>query len=339
MERAEQARVGHAADHRARQLPAVAHHADRGEPVRLDDRDHPLLRLRDHDLPRLHALLAQRHTVELDVDADAVGGHLGERGREARGAAVLQRLDEALLDELERDLDELLAGERVADLHGRALVGVALAQLGTGQYRGTANAITPGRRAVEDDDAAGLARLRRAQPLGLEQPDAHRVDEAVAGVRGVEDGLPADVRDADAVAVVADPRDGLPEVEVGLAEPEAVEQRDRPRAHGDDVAEDPADPRRGALERLDRGRVVVRLDLERDRHPVPEVEHAGVLAWALQHALAGRREPLQERRRVLVAAVLRPEEREDRELEVVRIAPEQLLDSPRFPVRETEGPM
>jgi hypothetical protein len=82
--------------------------------------------------------------------------------------------------------------------------------------------------------------------------------------------------------------------------------------------------------------MIVRLDLERDRRPVPEVEHAGVLARPLQHAVSGGRKPPEERRRVLVAAVLRPEEGEDRELEVVRIPAEQLLDSPRFPVGQTE---
>ena len=49
-------------------------------------------------------------------------GHLGERGGEPGGAAVLQRLDEAALDELELGLDQLLAGERVADLDGRPLL-------------------------------------------------------------------------------------------------------------------------------------------------------------------------------------------------------------------------
>jgi hypothetical protein len=42
---------------------------------------------------------------------------------------------------------------------------------------------------------------------------------------------------------------------------------------------------------------------------------------------------------VLVAAVLRPEEREDGELEVVRLALEQLADTVELPVRETERPM
>jgi len=126
---------------------------------------------------------------------------------------------------------------------------------------------------------------------------------------------------------------------VRRAEPQTVEERDRPRAHGDDVAEDPADPGRSALERLDRGGMVVRLDLECDREPVAEVEDARVLAGALKDPLARRREAAQEPRGVLVAAVLRPEKREDGELEMVRVAPEKLPDSIRLPVGETEGAM
>jgi hypothetical protein len=40
---------------------------------------------------------------------------------------------------------------------------------------------------------------------------------------------------------------------------------------------------------------------------------------------------------MLVPAVLRPEEREDGELEVVRVAAEKLPDSFRLPVGETKG--
>jgi len=40
---------------------------------------------------------------------------------------------------------------------------------------------------------------------------------------------------------------------------------------------------------------------------------------------------------VLVAAVLRPEEREDRQLEVIRLALEQLDDARELPVGQTEG--
>jgi len=42
---------------------------------------------------------------------------------------------------------------------------------------------------------------------------------------------------------------------------------------------------------------------------------------------------------VLVAAVLRPEEREDRELEAVRVALEEAADTFQLPVGEAEGPV
>src|ERR1051326_3200734 len=84
--------------------------------------------------------------------------------------------------------------------------------------------------------------------------------------------------------------------------------------------------------------MVVRLDLERDRLAVPEVDHARVLAPPLQHARAGARPAAQEQRGMLVAAVLRPEQREDRELEVVRLALEQFADTRELTVGETEGP-
>ena len=42
---------------------------------------------------------------------------------------------------------------------------------------------------------------------------------------------------------------------------------------------------------------------------------------------------------MLVRAVLRPEQREDGELEVVRVATEQLTDTVQLPVGETESTM
>jgi hypothetical protein len=42
---------------------------------------------------------------------------------------------------------------------------------------------------------------------------------------------------------------------------------------------------------------------------------------------------------MLVAAVLRPQQREDRELEVVRLAREQFADSVELPVGKTERPV
>ena len=148
------ARLGHLADHRPMQLPAVDHRLDLGEPLGRDDRDHPLLRLGDHDLPRLHPVLALRHAVEMDVDA-VVGGHLGERRREPGRAAVLEREHEPALDELDRDLDQPLAGERIADLDGRPLVGGLVAELLAREHRRATDPVAAGRGAVEDEERPG----------------------------------------------------------------------------------------------------------------------------------------------------------------------------------------
>jgi hypothetical protein len=85
--------------------------------------------------------------------------------------------------------------------------------------------------------------------------------------------------------------------------------------------------------------MVVRLDLEGDGDPVAEVDDAGVLAGALQHSFALRRESPEQVRGVLVAAVLRPEHGEDGELEVVRPAREELRDAVELPIGEAERPV
>jgi hypothetical protein len=82
--------------------------------------------------------------------------------------------------------------------------------------------------------------------------------------------------------------------------------------------------------------MVVALDLEADGLAVAEVDHAGVLTGALQHAFTGGGKPLEEASRVLVAAVLRPEEREDRQLEVVRLALEQVDDALELSVGQSQ---
>jgi hypothetical protein len=85
--------------------------------------------------------------------------------------------------------------------------------------------------------------------------------------------------------------------------------------------------------------VVVALDLEHDGVPVSEIEDARVLAGALEDALSLARQAPQEERRVLVAAVFRPEEGEDGELEVVRVAAEERPDTAELPVRQAERAM
>ena len=337
-ERPKLATPRHLPDHRMPELPPIENLLHRGDHLGPHDRDHPLLALGDHHLPGLHALLPLRNPVQMHVDA-VLGGHLGERRRDPGRAAVLQGLDEPHLHELDRGLDQLLPRKRVSDLDGGSLLGRGLVQLLAREHRSAPDPVPSGRRAVENDELAASGRLRAQDAVDREQPDAHRVHEAVVPVRLVEDRLATDGRNAHRVAVGADPGDGARERVTRLGEAQAVEQRDRARTHRDDVPENPADPRRGALERLHRRGMVVAFHLERDREPVPEVEDAGILARPLQDALAGAREPLQEKRRVLVPAVLRPEQREHRELEVVRVAAEEGADALVLPVGEAEGAM
>ncbi len=174
------------------------------------------------------------------------------------------------------------------------------------------------------------AAAARTMSSVLAMPEAHRVDQAVVLVGLLEVDLAADVGHADRVAVVADPAHGAVEQvaradRVELAEAQRVEDRDRPRPDREDVAEDAADPGRRALEGLDRARVVVGLDLEGDRVAVADVDGAGVLARPHHHPLALGRQPPQQLARVLVGAVLGPEQAEHRQLDVVGLAA-QLLD-------------
>jgi hypothetical protein len=85
--------------------------------------------------------------------------------------------------------------------------------------------------------------------------------------------------------------------------------------------------------------MVVALDLEADGLAVAEVEHARILTRPLQDTFSRGGKSLEEERRMLVAAVFGPEQREDRELEVVRLPLEQLDDSRELPVGEPQSPM
>ena len=237
----------------------------------------------------------------------------------------------SLLEQLEAALEHLRLLERVADLDRRPLRLVALAELGRGQHRGAADPVAPGRGAHQDDRVADPGGGGADHLVLARDPDAHRVDQAVVLVGRLEVDLAADRRHPDRVAVVADPAHRAVEQEaralgVELAEAEAVEDRDRPRPEREDVAEDAADPGRRPLERFDRARVVVGLDLEGDRLAVADVDRAGVLAGPHHHPLALGRQPAQQLARVLVGAVLGPEQAEHRQLDVVRLAPELLDD-------------
>ena len=174
------------------------------------------------------------------------------------------------------------------------------------------------------------------QVLVAQHADAQRVDERVAQVALVEDGLAADVGQAQAVAVVTHALDDAGQHPVGVggverAEAQRVHDRDRASAHGQDVAHDAADSGRGTLVRLDVRRVVVRLDLEGHRVALADVDDAGVLADAGEHGAGGGLlrdlpELLEVHLGGLVGAVLAPHHRVHRQLAGGGAAPEDLAD-------------
>ncbi len=133
------------------------------------------------------------------------------------------------------------------------------------------DAVAPGLGADIDHRIAD-ARGRRIENLvGARDADRHRVDQNVAVIARMEIALAADRRHADAIAIAADAgddaRDEMPGLGmIGRAEAQRVEIGDRPRAHGEDVAQDAADAGRGALIGLDEGWMVVGFHLE-DRRP------------------------------------------------------------------------
>ena len=153
------ARLDDRADRRAVDVPLLAQREHLVHARGLDDAEHPLLRLGDHDLERLEVGLAQRDLRDVDLDADlALGRHLGGRRREAGRAEVLQRDEQPLLEQLERALEQLLLLERIADLDRRALVLVGVAELGRREHGRAADPVAAGRGAEEHEHVADAGR-------------------------------------------------------------------------------------------------------------------------------------------------------------------------------------
>src|SRR5271165_2810937 len=118
-------------------------------------------------------------------------------------------------------------------------------------------------RAEIDDRIADPRRLGREDRIGASDPDRHSVDKNVAVVAPVEADRTADGWNPERIAVAADAGDDPRHEAPGLrmirrAKAQEVEAGDGTRAHGEDVAQDAADPSRRALIGLDIGGMVVR---------------------------------------------------------------------------------
>src|SRR6202042_388507 len=99
------------------------------------------------------------------------------------------------------------------------------------------------------------------------QAHRHGIDQAIAVIAAMKAHLAADRRYAERIAVAADAGNDAADQRTRLrmlwvTERQRVEAGDRPRPHGEDVAQNAADARARALIGLDIARVIVALHLE-----------------------------------------------------------------------------
>src|ERR1700722_8720732 len=96
------------------------------------------------------------------------------------------------------------------------------------------------------------------------------------------------------------------------SEAQGVDGANRPRAHRENVAHDAAHAGSRALERLDRARMVMRFNFERDGQSVADIDDSRIfLTRADEDFRRLGRERLQQRARVFVTAMLAPHDGEN----------------------------
>ena len=127
---------------------------------------------------------------------------------------------------------------------------------------------------------------------------------------------------------------------IGRAEAQEVERGDGPCAHGEDVAQNAADPGRRALIGLNKRGMVVALHLEHADFAIADVDHTSILARPVNDVRAFGRQFAQVEARRLVGTMLVPHRRDDAEFSKSR-RPADQRDEPRIfvrfqPVRNSE---
>ena len=156
------ARIGDLADRRRAHLPALAQVAAPPS-SRSGSTTHSIRSCDSEIMISKGSMSGSRsgHARYVDVEPHlALRRHLGRGGGEPRRTEVLQRAQQAALEQLEAALDELRLLERIADLHARALRGVLLGELRAREHRGAADAVAAGAGAEQHEHVARRRRRR-----------------------------------------------------------------------------------------------------------------------------------------------------------------------------------
>src|SRR5690348_2168536 len=334
-----------AADLDGVEAPFAEHLEDFAFAAELGDKEHALLRFAEHDFVGRHARFTLRDAREFDFDARAAaGGHFAGRAREARGAHILNRDDSAGAHGFEAGFEEKFFHEGIADLDVGALLLRLLAEFGGGEERGAVDAVAARLRSDVNHGIARAPGSREKQIFAASDAERERVDERIIGIARLEADFAADGGNAEAIAVIRDAADDAvedaaiargffgrdPRAGRERAETERVEDGNGACAHGENVAEDAADARRGALKRLDETRMIVRLDFENGDEAVADVHNAGIFARALDDARARGRQALEMHFAGFIGAVLAPHHAENAEFRDGGISAEDFLHAGEF---------
>ncbi|KUG21197.1 hypothetical protein ASZ90_009046 [hydrocarbon metagenome] len=286
--------------------------------------EHPLLRFCKHDLPGGHALFAEVDAIGGKGGAEGAG-HLARAPRKPCRTQVAAGEDLSRLRHLEDRIDQQLLGIRIPYLDARPILRLGILGKIARRERCAAEPVASGGRPDEHQAAARL--LDPCRQVAIRVHDAHTDDvhERIAAVTGIEDQLPADDRDTDAVAVVPDPGDHmLKQIPVLLAiqraEIEGIHEGDRACAHGEDVPHDPADPGGGTVVGIHVTRMVMALHPYCNGAGIAEAHDGGIVSRTQQHTRTIGGEGFEQGLCGPIAAVFAPEVLEAGNLDVCQVA-------------------
>src|SRR5271165_4974836 len=168
-------------------------------------------------------------------------------------------------------------------------------------------------------------------------PKAKDIHQRILFIRFVEVHFSANRRNPDAISVVRNPghhpRKQSPVlfhcgcISLNWTEPQRVQEEHWTSAHGEDIADDPSDPRCRTLERFNRAGVIMTFHLEGNGPTITNIYHARVFFSRLHQDLrSGGRKFSKFESRVFIRAMLAPHHREDAKLGIIWIPAQNGLD-------------
>ena len=212
---------------------------------------HSFLTFGKHNFVRRHPGFTLRHQVEFDIETDtAARAHLAGRAGQAGGAHVLNPYNRTRLHGFEAGFEEQLLHERIADLHIGPLLLRPFLELFAG-HGGAVNAVAAGLGTHINHRVSGPGSLAVEDLVLAHHAERKSIHQWIAAVAGLELGFAAEIRNAKAVAITGDSADHSLDdgmilrnqirldtlVGVDRSEAKRIHHRQRPRAHGEDVAQ------------------------------------------------------------------------------------------------------